>query len=95
MRRGRYSDRIGAGASVFLASVLQYLTSEILEMAGDITTEKKMKTIMPKHIMLAIRNDEELVKLFAMTQISEGGNKQHIESALFADKKGKKVEEDN
>ena len=90
IRRGRYADRFGKGAAIFMAGVLQYLTSEILEMAGDNALEKKKTLIQPKNIMHAIRNDEELHKLFAQVQVSDGGHKQHIEDFLFAHKKGKK-----
>ena len=65
LRKGRFSDRFGKGAAIFMAAVLQYLTSEMLEMAGDYCHEKKMNTIFPKHIMHVIRNDEELNKFFA------------------------------
>ena len=81
---------MGKGGAVFLAAVLQYLSSEILEMAGENAMEKKRTIITPKNIMHAIRNDEELNKLFAHVQVSDGGNKQHIDPFLFANKKGKK-----
>ena len=45
LRRGRFSDRFGVGAAVFMAGVLQYLTMEIAEMAGDIAAEKKTSLI--------------------------------------------------
>ena len=90
LRKGRFSDRFGKGAAIFMAGVLQYLTSEILEMAGDNAAEKKKTLIQPKNIMHAIRNDEELHKLFAHIQVSDGGNKQHIEDFLMVNKKGKK-----
>ena len=51
LRRGRFSDRFGMGAAIFMAGVLQYLTMEITEMAGDIAAEKKTSLIQPKHIM--------------------------------------------
>ena len=49
-----------------------------------------MLTIKPKHIGLAIRNDEELTKLMATIQISEGGFKASINEFLFPKKAGKK-----
>ena len=43
LRNGRYSRRIGAGAPVYLAAVLEYLTAELLEMSGNVAREHKKK----------------------------------------------------
>ena len=72
-----------------MAATLNYLTSEILELAGEVTAEKKKKIILPSHLQTAVRNDEELVKLLATTQISSGGTKPNIHHSLLPAKKGK------
>ena len=58
-KSGKYAERIGQGAPVFMAGVLEYLCYEILELASNKAGEDKKKQIMPRHIMLAIKTDEE------------------------------------
>jgi len=90
LKQGRYSERFGIGGAIFLAAVLEYLTVEILELAGNATHEHGRKTIAPRHLQLAIRNDEELNKLLATSQISDGGVMANVNSFLFPKKAGMK-----
>ena len=87
IRKGRYADRVGSSGPVFMAGVLEYLTCEILELAGEISTEHGKKTIQPRHIQMAVRGDDELNKLLAMAQISQGGVMPNINEYLFPKKK--------
>ncbi|KNB42641.1 histone H2a [Blastocystis sp. subtype 4] len=73
MRDMRVADRIGAGAPVYLAAVLEYLTAEILELAGNVAQEGKKNRVIPRHIQLAVRNDEELNALLGNVTIASGG----------------------
>ncbi|CAN0453088.1 unnamed protein product [Ectocarpus fasciculatus] len=90
LKRGRYAARVGAGAPVYLASVLEYLTAEILELAGNAARDNKKSRIVPRHIQLAVRNDEELNKLLGSVTISQGGVLPNIHSVLLPKKSEKK-----
>ena len=85
MKLGKYSSRIGAGAPVYLAAVLEYMAAEVLELAGNATRDYR-KRIIPRYITLAVRNDEELNK-FVRGTIAGGGVLPNIHSWLLPKKK--------
>ena len=83
LRKGRYAQRIGAGAPVFMAAVLEYVVAELLELAGNVARDAKKGRIIPRHIQLAIKNDDELNKYLGSATISQGGVKPNIQSAVL------------
>jgi histone H2A len=87
LKQGRYAERIGEGAPVYLSAVLEYLTAEILEISGNIARDFKKQRIVPRHIQLAIRNDEELNNLLQHVVISYGGVIPNIHTYLLPKQK--------
>lgn len=91
LREGRYyAEKIGAGAPVYLAAVMEYLGAEVLELAGNAARDNKKARIIPRHLQLAIRNDVELNKLLSGVSIAQGGVLPNIPAVLLPRKTEKK-----
>jgi histone H2A len=134
LKAGKYAERVGAGAPVYLSAVLEYLAAEVthqsppvplrstrirscfvppsrgspfcdsnqgfdrflymqvLELAGNAARDNKKTRILPRHIQLAVRNDEELSKLLGTVTIANGGVLPNINQVLLPKKAGGKVD---
>ena len=86
LKKGRYAQRTGSGAPIYLAAVLEYLAAEVLELAGNAARDNKKNRINPRHLLLAVRNDEELGKLLAGVTIAAGGVLPNINPVLLPKK---------
>ncbi|KAJ4473832.1 histone-fold-containing protein [Lentinula aciculospora] len=67
------NKRLTISAPIYLAAVLEYLVAELLELAGNACHDHRKRHIRPRHIQLAVRNDDEINKLLKDVHINGGG----------------------
>lgn len=82
LRRSKVATRVGKGAGIYLAAVLEYLTVELMEISGTVAKEKNRHRITPQHLQMAVSRDSELSKIFAGVMIPSGG---YAPSGMTAD----------
>ena len=72
-QRQDYYTRVSNTAPVYMAAVLEYLAAEILTSAGNVARYSKLKRIKPRHINIAIHDDEEFYALLKGCTVGHGG----------------------
>lgn len=89
MKKGKFAARVSGGAPVYLASVLEYLAKELMDISGKSAKDDKKTRVTPRHINVAMRNDIEFRDLLQGVHIAQGGAIPYINAALFPSKKKK------
>ena len=82
LRGGRYTTRVGGSAPAYLAAVIEYIMAEVLELSAASASSTKKKRITPRHIQLAIKDDEALSRLFGGVTIPAGGSEAHVHALV-------------
>ena len=87
-----FNSRIGVNAAIYLAAVIEYLMTEILELAGTVTKNNNAVKIKSRDIFFAVDGDEELKTLMSKFSIefAEGGVCPKIRPELLPDENTKK-----
>jgi len=73
LKRGAFAPRIGFGAGLYMAAIVEYLCAEVLELAGNAAKDNNRLRVSPRHVMLAVRNDDELNRLLDHVHIANSG----------------------
>ena len=73
LKVGNYAPIIGDCSCIYLAAVLEHITSEILKLACNAAQDDNNTRIMSRHLQLAIRNNRDLNQLYCDVTIFQGG----------------------
>ena len=65
MRDGKYTEKLEIGAAIYMTGVLEYLTCEVMCLAGDVAKAQSKDRISPRDLQIAIRNSGELSQVLA------------------------------
>merc|ERR1712157_186463 len=62
LRKSMHNKKITLDAAIFAAASIEYLVAELIELGGECATQHKKKRIIPRHLLMAIQNDDEFAK---------------------------------
>lgn len=72
-----------SAAGVYTAAILEYVSAEVLELAGEAAHANGRRRITPRHLKLAIGGDGELNELLSGVIIPSGGVCPNIQPELL------------
>lgn len=87
--KGKYANKIRETGSVYMSTILEYMVAELIELSGECAHQHKRKRIMPRHILLSVKQDHELSFLLKDVVMPQGGVSPHIEAVLLPQKSTK------
>lgn len=90
MKASKFADGYRKNTGVFLAGVLEYLTAELVDLAGNTAKDAGKKRITPRAINLAIRGDPDFSAMLSDALVCGGGVLPHINKVLIKGKKKRK-----
>jgi histone H2A len=83
LKKSCLNQRVQVKAAVFLAAALEYLVAEVAEISGNTARSNSKRRVSPRHIFLALSNDEDFSKLMKKVIIPEGGALPKIDESLL------------
>lgn len=60
LNKGRYSQGVRTRDPLYIVVVLEYFAAEVLELARNAIRDNKKNKIIPRHVLLTLRNDKDL-----------------------------------
>ena len=85
LKKRKRTARTSVKAGIAMAAIIEYLMAEVIELSGN-ARDKSKSRITPRHITLAVENDEELRKIVGghTVTIRGGGTLPDVHAALLS-----------
>ena len=98
MQKAGYTSRVGATAPIYLSAIVEYISKELIDQAAlTCLNGGKHKRMTPRDVLLAIRTDTDLNRLFAGHRSLVGDRLKRVadDLQLESDKKYKQFVKEN